>query len=479
MKFGAFVYLKQQVSRFEEILKKYGPSISAVFYDSLQEQHPSRRSLEVRFGLSWNQLKEQTISGKIYELLGEDTPKEVGRKEELEKGFSDESGFVTTRSWKIKTVEDALEKAEIDLKVWEVERYLINSWEVTMGRTGSDTGKPETYTNWQVKVWLKRKKEDPSLEAIKNIIQTIPTFPYNDPPKFSAPSGICLEIAPVDAHFAKLAWAKETGRRDYDLNIAVRDYQYVIEQNLSYASPFSPEKIILVVGNDLMHVENYEGVTPIGRHVLDVDSRLPKIIEAALETNIKMVYLCRSVAPTEIIWVPGNHDPHASLYLCMMLREHFRNDPYVTVDLTTTKSKRKARLWGKLLVGWTHEITGRHSDWANELAQAFPTEWGQSVWREWHHGHKHKKNEIKTFPIMTHGGVLCRQLTALSPIDAWHFEGLFTDAVPGGESFLWSKDYGVIANFVAWTGTGIIDGGELCTEHGIHMEQQVKKLRRS
>jgi len=46
---------------------------------------------------------------------------------------------------------------------------------------------------------------------------------------------------------------------------------------------------------------------------------------------------------------------------------------------------------------------------------------------------------------------LLRQLTALSPIDAWHFENLFTDAVPGGEAFVWSKEHGVIANFTAWT----------------------------
>lgn len=52
----------------------------------------------------------------------------------------------------------------------------------------------------------------------------------------------------------------------------------------------------------------------------------------------------------------------------------------------------------------------------------------------------------------TQGGVLLRQLTALSPVDRWHFENLFTDAIPGGEAFLWDKDYGVFTNISAWTG---------------------------
>ena len=56
-----------------------------------------------------------------------------------------------------------------------------------------------------------------------------------------------------------------------------------------------------------MHVENFMGVTPIGKNVLDVDSRLPKIFETAMQTVIESVYLCRAVAETEVIWIPGNH----------------------------------------------------------------------------------------------------------------------------------------------------------------------------
>lgn len=51
------------------------------------------------------------------------------------------------------------------------------------------------------------------------------------------------------------------------------------------------------------------------------------------------------------------------------------------------------------------------------------------------------------------GGVVMRQLTALSPIDFWHYEHMFTDAVPGGEAFMLSKENGVVANFVAWSKT--------------------------
>jgi hypothetical protein len=56
----------------------------------------------------------------------------------------------------IKTLEDALEFSEVDLSTWEVERHIFNSWDVTM-KLGDDT--PVKRTNYQVKVWFRRKEK--------------------------------------------------------------------------------------------------------------------------------------------------------------------------------------------------------------------------------------------------------------------------------------------------------------------------------
>jgi hypothetical protein len=230
----------------------------------------------------------------------------------------------------------------------------------------------------------------------------------------------------------------------------VADYSYACTQNLEWISPFSPEKIFYILGQDLMHAENLEGVTPRGRNILDMDTRFDKIMDAAIDITIKNIYKCRSVAPVEVILIPGNHDMHASKWLARCIYQHFRKDKYVDVD--HGPNNRKARLWGQTLVGWCHEIPpSKAAAYANEMAQVFRAEWSKAKYIEWHHGHKHKKGEVKTSPVITHGGVLMRQLTALSPIDFWHYENMFTDAVPGGESFVWHKELGVVANFVAWT----------------------------
>jgi hypothetical protein len=57
----------------------------------------------------------------------------------------------------IKTLEDALEFSEVDLNIWEVERHIFNSWDVSMkNEDGSGAFKR---TNYQVKVWFRRKED--------------------------------------------------------------------------------------------------------------------------------------------------------------------------------------------------------------------------------------------------------------------------------------------------------------------------------
>lgn len=56
----------------------------------------------------------------------------------------------------IRTLEEALEFSDVDLDKWEVERHIFNSWDVSMkNQDGSGAFKR---TNYQVKVWFRRKK---------------------------------------------------------------------------------------------------------------------------------------------------------------------------------------------------------------------------------------------------------------------------------------------------------------------------------
>lgn len=437
------------LTTLKAILLEYGEDLSAVRYDALKlPNKPARTSLRRLLETdSWKKIKEAALTGNATIFN-----KNESTEEKISKEFGKDTALITTKSLHIQTLDDALEASDVDLKIWEVDRYIINSWEVTMGARNTTTGEPETYTNYQVKVWLKRIVTSPTEDAIKLLIKNIPKF---KPPKVKRKipdTPYALEIAPYDVHFGQFAWGKETGHCDQDLNIISEYFQSAIEQNLNSSAGFNISKIFYVVGQDLFHSENYKGITTLSGNILDMDSRLPKIYQKGKEGTLKAIYMCREVAPVEVLWVPGNHDIHVSYYLCDLIGEHFSNDKFVEVDVSP--NWRKARLWGNLLIGWAHEAERKQVNIVNMLPQWWPELWGQSKYREWHTGHLHKKGDTKYKPIDEVGGVLIRRLPALCAIDAWHYHEKYIDHIPASDCFILSRENGVQGTFTAFVGEG-------------------------
>ncbi len=233
------------------------------------------------------------------------------------------TGLVTTKSTKIKTVEQALAYAKIDLDTWEVDRQVVNFWDTTM--QGADKV-PQTVTNYQVKVWLKRQASMPLLEAFKDIMAEMPTVMPIPPALPPIPDGeqdkYLLEISLVDHHFGKLAWEPETGSR-YDLKVAEKLFDAAVATFLKDTENYPLDKILLPVGNDFFHINSRENTTVHGTRQ-DVDSRLHKIFTAGCRAMVNAITRCRMIAPTKVIWVPGNHDMDTSWFMMQYLQGVFR-----------------------------------------------------------------------------------------------------------------------------------------------------------
>ena len=73
----------------------------------------------------------------------------------------------------------------------------------------------------------------------------------------------CLVIDPADIHIGKLASAYETGE-DYNNEIAVKRVNQGIEKILSYVQCFPLDKIVLIIGNDILHTDNAKRTTTSG-----------------------------------------------------------------------------------------------------------------------------------------------------------------------------------------------------------------------
>ena len=79
---------------------------------------------------------------------------------------TDKEVAIEVNGFTVKTLDEALKVANVDTEVYSVDRYVINSWQVTM----KVNDKPVTKTNYQIKVWLKPKVVKPIELALISLI---------------------------------------------------------------------------------------------------------------------------------------------------------------------------------------------------------------------------------------------------------------------------------------------------------------------
>lgn len=351
----------------------------------------------------------------------------------------------------IRTLEDALEAAEVDPVVWEVERYLVNKWDMGYKTKAGDA---EALELFQVKVWLRRRVravfEDATAELVKRLAAYAPAYDFGPPPALTDPHLLLVSI--VDHHFGKLAWRGETGE-DYDLPIARRLYLEAVEDILAKTAGYPVDRILFPVGHDLFNFDNPRGETA-GGTPQDNDSRPAKVYATALEAVALALERAATVAPVEVRWVKGNHDPTVSYWLCLALAERFRNTDRVEV-VTSPRARHYVR-YGVNLLGLTHgdlSAAGLAS-LPTVMATEAPEDWSATKFREWLLGHYHKRKELRTLPLDTHNGVGVRILPSLCGTDVWHYENAYVGNAKASDAYLYSRDRGLSGFFVSYARNG-------------------------
>lgn len=345
---------------------------------------------------------------------------------------------ITMPKTRISSLEDLLEYCKVDMQVWMVDRFLCNKWEVG---AKNEKGKIEVEPLFQVKAFLKRRKEifDARIEIDKLKEEAKQHMRIPEPVVYSTQSSDnMLELLIPDLHVAKLAWAKETGGKNYDVPIAVETYRRAYTGLINKASSINLSKIVLGVGNDLLQADNIQGTTYSGTKV-DVDSRYRKTYVTARLMLTEAIQTLRKIAPVEVKVVPGNHDTLSAFTLGDSLECTFHNYQDVSVD--NAPALHKIVEWGDVLLALMHGHAGKQTKYGIWLASQYPVEFGRTKFREVHVGHKHKSAVDEEF------GIRVRTFSALCPADEWHATNLFTGNLRVAEGLLWNKTFGLSAQY--------------------------------
>jgi hypothetical protein len=356
----------------------------------------------------------------------------------------DSASFEYKGPQKISNFDEALEHCGVDLSVWEVERKVFNSWDTTLK---DKAGNIVTRTNYQYKLWFKRKEaaQSPAKQAFERLIEKLDT--YKAPifqPLHGKRTGTLGIINIFDAHLDKLCRAIETGAEsDSSLSENIRTFEQCFNVLLSDVSKSQPETIVIPLGNDLQQTIGPQNTTKRGTpqdvtdHFHDASDRIMWLI-------LRCIDKARQIAPVKIIMIAGNHDEDAVYNLGRILQGTYRGID--TVEIDNSRTQRKYLRWGLNLFGFAHG--DKEFNKVDKLPVTMSLErradWAEIRFAEWYLGDKHHKQEHKFMRVKDFAGATVRFLRSISGDDKWHVDEQWIGVPKSAEAFIWSKDKGMV-----------------------------------
>ena len=279
-------------------------------------------------------------------------------------------------------------------------------------------------------------------ELIRDLKQYSPTYKtyYRSKPE----DGHLLIINPSDCHINKLALESET-RDPYDIDIAVERIISGVEGIINKSSGFDIDKILLVIGNDILHTDNPHKTTTNGT-LQDTVTSWTEAFKIARRVYVEVLEMCLSVADVHVMHTPDNHSLMSGFMLADALYAWFHNSDNVTWDIGN--EHRKYWSYGNSLIGITHGDGAKMDNLPLIMANEDKEGWSASEFRYFLLGHLHHFKGIKFQDGKDYHGVTVEYMRSPSGADYWHHKSGFQHSKKAIEGFIHSKTEGRVAKLI-------------------------------
>ena len=337
------------------------------------------------------------LENNLIDAINQNKEKVVEFRENLEDGTAEIKGIAFAEP---QSPEEIIRILKIDTEKWKLSSY----WN------------KQHKDYWLISAMVTHKKLEPQdflLETLKNFkpkYTPVAKVHIND--KFSDPTVGVLSIQ--DLHFGK----------EGNLTVA-DDFKLAIENLVLRAySSHKVEKIVYVIGGDLLNMDTFGGLTTKGTPV-DSDQRAQDAYNDAFDAMFWSVnYIKQFCNELQVVYLPGNHDRLSSYHLVHALSKCF-NEPNITFD--ATYAERKVVVYGQNFLAFEHgDVTKKMT--ALVYATEFPAEWGVTSYRTCYTGHFHTKKVTEFVTDNEVHGFAIKHLPSLSKTDYWHYHNKFTGA---------------------------------------------------
>jgi hypothetical protein len=294
-------------------------------------------------------------------------------------------------------------------------------------------------------------------------------LPKGLPPRFDNEAGSLLMLDPADVHIGKLAVASETGYR-YDADIAEHRMVEGCRKLLEKAQRNGATAVVLVIGNDIAHIDSPFRKTTSGTPQ-DTDGSIFTIYRVAQRAYIRVVGMALEMRlNVTILFNPSNHDWVLGFAIAQTIQAWFRGHPNVTAsDYAVSERHRKYVRFGNSVMGFTHGDGAKESDLGQiMLVEARPhmSDARHLYWYVHHYHHKIRKalgvrsmmreKDHTAMTVMQAGAgamegdnVMVEYVRSPSAPDGWHDRNgyLGRQAV---EAFLHHPQDGQTDRFTVW-----------------------------
>jgi len=272
----------------------------------------------------------------------------------------------------------------------------------------AETGEPKL--EWVKTSLDKQMQLEIAEKAVEALVADIEPV---TPKKSSGVADNLMTLIPItDMHIGMYAWGEEVGE-DYDTEKAVRALTASIDYLVNMAPP-SKKCVILQLG-DFFHAENMEGVTNRSRNVLDIDSRMQRVIDSGMIALKQCIDKALERHETvQLVSIAGNHDEILGHALRSAFKMLYSNEP--RVDVLDSPSSRQYIKFGKVLIGATHGHQTKDRDLPGIMATERPEWWGETKHRFFYRGHHHHDNRVE------YNGCIVEQFRTMAAGDAYAVE---------------------------------------------------------
>lgn len=235
----------------------------------------------------------------------------------------------------------------------------------------------------------------------------------------------------TDYHLGMLSWGEETGE-DWNTDLAEDLLVKWVLDGVA-RSPNAHTALFADLG-DFNHWDGFDALTPASKHLLDADTRFPKLVRVSIRVRLRVISeLLKKYEHVHLIFADANHDPVGQVWTREWMAYYYENEPRVTVD--TSPNPYYCYEFGNVALFFHHGHKKQPSNVDDVFVAQYREVFGRTKWAYGHLGHLHH-DESKETNLMK-----VEQHRTLAPKDAYAARGGYLSD-RGASVITYHKEYG-------------------------------------